>query len=170
MSEAVVNDIEIFEADGYSIEDDHDAEYAIKRIRESQEEVDKFREYYAEQIRRMQERADGIRGFYAGHLERYFEKVPHKETKTTESYELPSAKLVRRAQAPEFVRDDDKIVEWLKGNGETQFIKVKESPNWAELKKSVEVFDGQCFMKDTGELVPGVSVVEREAKFDVTIK
>ena len=167
----VVNEVvEQYEDEGFSITDDRGAEYALKRIRETQAEVDKFRKHYDESIRKMQERADGIREYYLGHLERYFDGVPHKSTKTTESYELPSAKLVRKVQAPEFVRDDDKIVDWLKSNGDTQFIKVKESANWAELKKSVEVFDGSCYFKETGELVPGIEVVEREPKFDVVIK
>lgn len=162
--------VEQYEDDGFSINDDRGAEYALKRIRETQVEVDSFRAYYDEQIRKMQERADGIRCFYMAHLERYFNGVPHKSTKTTETYELPSAKLVLKAQAPEFVRDEDKILEWLKESGETQYIKVKESPNWSELKKNVEVFDGQCYVKETGELVPGVDVVQREPKFDVSFK
>jgi len=172
MSEVVkeIDVVEQYEDEGFSIKDDRGAEYALKRIRETQAEVDVFRVYYDEQIRRMQERADGIRSFYTGHLERYFNGVPHKSTKTTESYELPSAKLVLKQQAPEFVRDEDKILEWLKQSGETQFIKVKETPNWAELKKNVDVSGCDCIYKDTGEIVPGVEVVPREPKFDVNFK
>ena len=92
MSEAVEM-MEEFENDGFSIDDDRGAEYALKRIRETQEEVDTFRKYYEDSITKMQNRADGIRAFYEAHLEKYFEKVPHKATKTQESYELLSGKI-----------------------------------------------------------------------------
>ena len=159
-----------YENDGFSIKDDRDAEYALKRIRETQEEVDKFRKYYDEQIQRMQERADGVREYYMYHLHAYFDGVPHKTTKTQESYELPSAKLIFKQQNPEFVRDDDAVMKWLKESGETQFVKTKESLDWAELKKRVEVSGIGCIDKETGEIIPGISVQYREPKFDVTFK
>ena len=105
-----VEEIEVYEDEGFHIEDDRGAEYALKRIRETQEEVDKFKAYYDASIKKMQSRADGIRNYYESHLRKYFENVPHKATKTQESYELPSAKLVLKAQAPEFVREDDEIM------------------------------------------------------------
>ena len=172
MSEVVeLNEIiEQYEDDGYSIKDDRGAEYALKRIKETQAEVDAFRAYYDEQIAKMQSRADGVRNFYEGHLERYFNKVPHKVTKTTESYELPSAKLVWKQQAPEYVRDEEKVLEWLKANDGGEFVKVKESLDWAGLKKMVEVSGSEVVLADTGEVVPGISVQYREPKFDVTFK
>ena len=169
MSEAI-SMIEQYEDEGFSINGDRGAEYALKRIRETQDEVDKFRAYYDEQIAKMQERADGIRAFYLAHLERYFNSVPHKTTKTQETYELPSAKLVLKKQAPEYVREDDKVILFLHDTDNEQFIKVKESLDWAELKKSVDVIGEECFLKETGEAVPGISVVEREPKFDVSFK
>lgn len=169
MSEAVEM-IEQYEDDGFSIKDDRGAEYAIKRIKETQAEVEKFREYYDEQIRKMQERADGIRQFYLAHLNRYFDGVPHKVTKTQESYELPSAKLVWKQQSPEYVREEDAIIKFLKENDYPDFIKTKESVDWSGLKKSVDVIGESCFLKETGECVPGVTVVYREPKFDVSFK
>ena len=170
MSE-VVELVEQYEDDGFSIKDDRGAEYALKRIRETQAEVDKFRAYYDEQIAKMQERADGISAFYTAHLQRYFSHVPHKTTKTTESYELPSAKLVWKQQAPEYVRDEEKIINWLKeSTNSDEFIKVKESLDWAGLKKIVEVSGNDCIVSDTGEIVPGIRVEYREPKFDVSWK
>ena len=162
--------IEQYEEDGYSIKDDRGAEYALKRIRDTQAEVDKFRAYYDEQIAKMQERADGISAFYTGHLQRYFNKVPHKVTKTSESYELPTAKLVWKEQAPSFVRDEEKVLEWLKKNDGAEYIKVKESLDWAGLKKIVETSGNDCIVADTGEVVPGIKVEYREPKFDVSWK
>ena len=171
MSEVVEKmDFEEFEDEGYSIKDDRGAEYALKRIKNTQDEVDKFRAYYDEQIQKMQERADGIAGFYLAHLERYFNQVPHKTTKTMESYELPSAKLVLKQQSPEFVRDDNAVLEWCHSQGNEEFIKVKESLDWAGLKKMVDVSGDKVVVGGTGEVVPGIEVVQREPKFSVTFK
>ena len=172
MSEVVeLNEFdEQYEDDGYSIKDDRGAEYALKRIKNAQAEVDKFRAYYDEQIANMQKRADAISAFYMAHLQRYFDRVPHKSTKTTETYELPTAKLVWKQQAPEFVRDEGKVIEWLKKNDGGNFIKVKESLDWAGLKKVVQVSGNDCIVPDTGEVVPGISVEHREPKFDVSWK
>lgn len=169
MSE-MVEMIEQYEDDGFSINDDRGAEYALKRIRETQAEVDKFKDYYAESIAKMQERADGIRAFYEAHLERYFGKVPHKTSKTQESYELPSGKLIRKQQAPEFVREEDKLLGFLHENGLTGYIKVKENVDWAEMKKVCTVVGEDVCLNFTGEVVPGVKAVAREPKFDVSFK
>ena len=159
-----------YEEDGFSIKDDRSAEYALKRIRETQEEVEKFREYYDAQIRKMQERADGIKGFYMGHLQKYFNGVPHKTTKTQESYDLPSARLVFKQQKPEFVRDEDLMLKFIHENELVGYLKVKESVDWAEMKKACEVIGEDVYLKFTGEIIPGVKAVAREPKFDVSFK
>jgi hypothetical protein len=46
---------------------------------------------------------------------------------------------------------------------------VKESTDWAELKKNTVVAGGKLYDSSTGEVVPGVEVVEREEKFTVEL-
>ena len=102
-------------------------------------------------------------------LQHYFDTVPHKITKTTESYPLPSGKLVFKAQAPEYERDEEKVIEWLKQTNGTEFIKVKESLDWAGLKKTVTVLEDKVITED-GEVVPGIKAIQRDPVFTVEVK
>ena len=90
-----------------------------------------------------------------------------KKTKTQLSYELPGGKLVLKAQQPEYERDEEKLVAWLKKNDLGGMVKVKETANWAELKKTLKA-DGDCMVTTDGEVVPGIKVIEREPKFTAT--
>jgi hypothetical protein len=49
-----------------------------------------------------------------------------------------------------------------------QFVKIKEELDWAGLKDATAVFEGHIVTED-GEIVPGIDVVDREAKFSVEV-
>ena len=100
-------------------------------------------------------------------LRNYFESVPHKVSKTQESYELPSGKLIWKDRDPDFERQDDKVLEWLKNNGKSDLIKVKEELKWAGLKKELIFNNGEAFLKETGEKVPGITAIERDREFTI---
>lgn len=146
--------------------DDASANYLLRRIREATEQYDKMEAWYAEQLRKLAAIRDRTIAWAEHGLRSYLEMVPAKKSKTQISYELPNGKLVLKAQAPEYVRDDEALVPWLKKNKMDSFIKVKESANWAELKKTLkESPDGTAVMTEDGEIVPGVKVEQREMKF-----
>ena len=146
--------------------DDAIATYLLRRIREANEQYDRMEAWYTEQLRKLAAIRDRTIAWAEHGLRSYLDMVPAKKTKTQISYELPNGKLVLKAQAPEYVRDDEKLVPWLKENKMEGFIKVKESANWAELKKTLkESPDGASVMTEDGEIVPGVTVEQREPKF-----
>ena len=158
------------EYEGFVIDTDTKAEWAMGKIRDARETRDRMIDWYKEQIRKVTEETD----FRTLNLERmlgeYFRmtEAAHKRTKTTESYALPSGKLVMRLQNPEYKRDDGQVISWLKANDYPQYIKVKEELDWAALKTSGAVLNGKLYTED-GEEVPGVEVVEREPKFVVEV-
>ena len=154
--------------ESFVIDTDSKAEWALKKIREARADRDKWIEWYQQKIAEITEQTD----FNTMNLERmlfeYFATVPHKVTKTQESYSLPGGKLILKTQNPEYKRDDKTVIEWLKQNGQTQFIKTKEELAWADLKAKTAVLNGKLFSED-GEEIPGVEIVEREAKFTVDV-
>jgi hypothetical protein len=101
-------------------------------------------------------------------LAEYFATVPHKKTKTQESYKLPGGKLVLKTQNPEYKKDEATVIEWLKKNDMAKYVKVEEKLDWAGLKEVTGVFEGHIVTED-GEIVPGIDVVDREAKFVVEV-
>ena len=94
------------------------------------------------------------------------EDVPAKDTKTQLSLKLPSGTVKFVKAKMDYDKHDDELLEYCKENA-TDFIKVKESVNWAELKKHLEIKDDMVLNKDTGEIVEGIDVVEVVPKIEV---
>lgn len=168
MREEVLEEQE--ELEDVAIFDDTSAEMLLKRIREADEQYERMEAWYD----RQKEKAKALRDRTVEWAERclraYFDYLPVKKTKTQMSYELPSGKLVLKAQQPEYERDEETLMPWMKENGYGEQIKIKESVNWAELKKLLrEGPDGKCMITADGEVVPGITVEQREPKFTVTV-
>jgi len=165
---------EAIEQTEFKIDNDQKAEWALNVIREEEAEAQRLINvcnsqiiYYQSEIRKIQDRLANKTGNLKAMLHDYFKTVPRKKTKTQETYSLPSGKLKLRYPAPEYVRDTEKLLAWLKERGMTEYIKVAEIPQWGDLKKIVQV-SGDKVCVD-GEIVDGVEVVEREPEFTVEV-
>ena len=156
------------EAEGFVIDTDAKAEWALQKIREARADRDNWVAWYKTKIKEITEQTD----FDTMNLERmlaeYFATVPHKKTKTQESYKLPGGKLVLKTQNPEYKRDDKAVIDWAKANGFGQYVKVEEKLAWEDLKDATAVFEGHIVTED-GEIIPGVEVINRDAKFVVEV-
>lgn len=144
--------------------DDASAGMMMRRIKDANEEYDRMESWYKTQLKRMKEKRDATIAWAKGCLRSYFDLVPKKTTKTQQSYQMMSGKLVMKHPGPEFDVDDEITVPWLKANGLEQFIKTKETVNWVELKKVLTVTPAGMTTED-GEIVPGITVTEREPEF-----
>ena len=164
MSE-IVNPIE----ERFEIDSDQKADWALRKIAEARADAQKWIDYYTEQIEKIKAQAAEDTANLEQMLYSYFQQVPHKKAKASESYPLPSGKLVWKQQSPEYERDDEKVIGWCKANGDEKYVKVKESLDWAELKKAITVLDDQAITAD-GEVIPGIKVIARENKFSVEVK
>lgn len=164
MSEALVDNYEGV----FVVDSDAKAAWAMRKIKEARDDRDRFVNWYKAKIKEIEEQTDFNTALLERMLAEYFASVPHKKTKTQESYSLPGGKLVMKKQQPEFKRKDDVVIEWLKANDGKQFVKVKEELDWAGFKATVGVFDGNV-VDENGVIVPGIEVVEREEKFVVEV-
>lgn len=143
-----------------------EAKWQFEQRKKIIEDRDELISYYEEQIAKVKADADYKIGFIDRALFAFFKTVEHKKTKTQESWSIPAGKLMLKKQAPEFKRDDGKVIEWLKQNGGGNYVKTVESLDWANLKKDTTVV-GNTIVNDDGEIIPGVEVIEREDKFVV---
>ena len=91
-----------------------------------------------------------------------------KQTKTQISYTLPTGKLILKHQEPEYKPNDAELVPWLKTN-RPEYVKVKESADWAGLKKTL-ILDGTNMITEDGEIVPGIAVTPRPDIFKAEVK
>ena len=68
---------------------------------------------------------------------------------------------------PEYQYDDKQLLAYLKSLPEKRFLKEREPTiDKAELKKAGNVVQGKFLLN--GQEVPGITVTEREPKFEVT--
>ena len=160
----------------WRITDDGCADWACRKIAEEKAELDRIRELAEAQIQKIEEKLaaaerryeNGTR-FLTGKLAEYFETVPHKATKTKESYRLLSGTLTRKYGGAQMKQDDAQLVQYLKDSGQLEFIKTEEKPKWGEFKKRLEIMGGSVVDKETGEIVEAVQIIEKPDSFSVDV-
>lgn len=154
----------------FIVDNDQKAEWAARKIREARQDTQKWTEYYERQLSAIRRTNEDTEAYFAALLADYFETVPHKATKTQESYSLPSCKLVLKAQQPEFNRDEAVLCDYLDKKGRDDLVKITRRADWAALKKMLKVMeDGTCVDAD-GEVVEGVQAFSRQPEFKIEMK
>lgn len=164
--------------DEFRIDSDVKAEWAVRKLKDLRAERDRLvdtmravMDEYARRITEEEEKYERRAVRMRNMLEDYFESVPHKVTKTQESYQLPSGRLVLKTVEPEFRRDEAALVDWLKAGEMDSFIETRTTVKWGDLKKNTTVLpDGKVVYNTTGEVIDGVTAVSRPPEFRVTTK
>lgn len=163
----------------FTVDNDMKAEWCLNKIRKIRAEQKREKDellrqmsFYQDQMAMIDKQADDDAAFFESMLRVYFaSRVDEgftKATKTQTTYKLPTGKLVLKKVNPVYERQNDILLPWLKEN-RPELVKVEESPNWAELKKTVSIVGNTVVTKD-GEVVPGVTVTEQEDVFEVDVK
>lgn len=160
----------------WRITDDGCADWAVRKIAEEKAELDRIKTLAESQITKIEEKVaaaerryeNGTR-FFTGKLAEYFETVPHKTTKTKHSYRLLSGTLVKKIGGTTMKQDDEKPLDFLKASGNDDMIQTTEKPKWGEFKKGLEVIGSSVILKETGEIVEGVEVIEKPDTFVVEV-
>ena len=163
------DETELEESERFHIVDDQTAEWALQQIRNAYDEMAKWKAFYDDRYQKVVNSCELTIANMESLLQSYFDTVPHKETKTQESYQLPSGKLVFKKQAPEYKKNDPEVIEWLLNNGGEKFVKTVPVLDWAALKKCITVV-GETVADENGEVIPGLKAVEREDVFKVELK
>lgn len=155
----------------FEVNDDSKAEWCLRKIREAEADRAMWKKHYEEQMKRVDESTDATVAYFSAALEEYFDSVPHKTTKTQESYVLPHGKLIRKKQLPKYDIDEETLVNWLRTNSMNEYVKVKETADWANLKKVVyiapDITGETAIVTDDGEIVSGIKVTMRPDVFKV---
>lgn len=159
----------------FTIDNDAKADWAVCKIREAQEERDRLLALVEEKRTELKERCEAINAKYESEtsgllsmLQSYMETVPRRKTKTKESYQLLSGKLVKKAGQPKCSYDDNALLEWLKNN-RPEFVITKESAAWGALKKQLDIDPetGVVTISETGEVVDVITAERGEERFEV---
>jgi phage host-nuclease inhibitor protein Gam len=160
----------------FTIDDDGIADWAVRKIADEKQEYDRIRALGEKLIAETQQKIEAAQrryeqktGYLSSKLAEYFHTVPHKKTKTTETYRLLSGRLVLKLGKPKAAYDDAALVEWLRTNGLHDYIKTTEAPKWGDLKELLDMGGTKAVMKDTGEIVDCIVVNPQPDRFTVEV-
>lgn len=165
----------------FVVDNDMKAEWCLSKIRTAKknaereiEELTRQMEFYKARMAQVQQEYEEEKNFFQEMLLLYFSNRVEggftKETKTQVCYSLPTGKLLLKHREPEYdykTKQKDTI-EWLKKNEGQQFVKVKEELDWKALKAIVTV-SGSGVCTAEGEVVPGITVTQRDDEFVVEV-
>ena len=165
---------ELMEEGGeFRITDDLMADWVVEKINAAREERDRLVSLVQGKIEQLQERRqlyivnfEENTSYLRAKLMDYFMTVKTQDTKTMKKYKLVSGTLVLKKQQPVYERDEGALLAWAETTA-PELVKVKKEVSWADLKKQADV-SGDKLLLD-GEIIPGVTVVEREDVFEVQV-
>ena len=161
------------ESNEFRITDDLMADWAVEKINAARAERDRLVSLVQEKIEQLEEKRklyivnfEENTSYLRSKLMEYFSTVKTQDTKTMKKYKLVSGTLILKKQQPMYERDEAKLLTWAEQTV-PELVKVKKEVSWADLKKQADV-SGDKLLLD-GEIIPGVTVVEREDVFEVQV-
>ena len=163
--------------DGFKIDSDSKAEWAVKRIKEAEREQNRLLALVDEERAELDVRekeildnyakkTDGLKALLEEYLRAQYAKEEARETNTQITYQLLSGKLVYKKSGLELKQNADVLVNWCKEHL-PDAVNITYTPKWAEIKKNIKVVDGVPVYAPTGEVVDGVEETYVASKFNV---
>ena len=153
------------ERERFRIETKDQAAWALRKMSRIKAEQDENIQTAQAEIERITSWRDEENGklersisFFEGLLYEYFVQLRDENPKL-KTMKLPHGSLKMRAQQPQYEYDEDQLLPWAKENLPDAVV-VKESVAKTPVKKHIQ---------ETGEMVPGVQMVERPEKFSVEV-
>lgn len=157
----------------YRITTDAEADRYIEKVQDARAERDRIVAACKERIAEFEARIKAVEdecerecGFALGLLHEYFGTVPHKKTKTQETYALPSGKLVFKTPSIAPKTDDVRLLAWAQASA-PDYVQTSYKAKWGELKKLLVLKGDRYIFTETGEVVDGVEPVQTEGGFDI---
>lgn len=126
-----------------------------KEIRELMErEINRIKDWAKEDL----DKLNDSKGFFNYLLEDYYREQQAIHGKFTLS--TPYGKVTSRKQQPEWIYDNEIVIEWLNKN-DKDLVRVKYEPIKADIKKKF-IISGNNAVTEDGEIVPGIKIEKRE--------
>ena len=177
------------EMEEFFLADDSAAGWAMRNIAKIDAEEKRMLDQINERIQQftaamelkaneVKRKATSERGYFEQLLAVYFANLPADLIKKTKagrvSYDLPEGKLMITAPKREYLHDDVRLLDVLKNNDMGEYIRRKETPDWAAIKKTIRVDEaGNVSMVNLmGEIIEtdAISVVEVPGEFRVEVE
>lgn len=166
-------EIGVNESQPFRIENDMQANYFIRKVKELRKEKEQILETAERELRRYEAKIEKWKEmmlsplenkekFFLQLLQQYAEEQLMGTGK--KSMKLIEGTLGFRKKPDKYEYDEETLLAYLKEKY-PDFVRYKASVDKTELKKAAEAKDGKLYLN--GEEVPGVAVIPQEIGFDV---
>ena len=159
----------------FSINDESQANWALRKIKQLQDEKEKNISLANAEIEKIEEWLNSMNDQVQQSID-YFQSLlaeyameQRKNNPKFKSLKLPNGRIGFRKQQPKWNYDNDKLIEVLKTSKRTDLIRIKEELDKAAIKKAFVVADDKVINPDTGEVVEGIAIEQREDAFNVEV-
>ncbi|MBZ4662806.1 MAG: hypothetical protein JG776_488 [Caloramator sp.] len=141
---------------------------ALKKKQKENEELAKAEiERIQKWLDKENKQLDDSLKFFEGLLEEYAIVQRQKDSKFKLS--TPYGKVGFRKQQPKWNYDDEKLLNFLKQAGKTEFVRIKEEVNKSELKKKLKIA-GNLVVDENGEIIEGITIEEQPEKVVIDVE
>lgn len=163
------------EKERFKIESDHQADWALRKIKEAENEIEKV-EYFAEtQIRQIEnwkskqlEKQHNSIDYFKSLLAEYLQNK-RKEDPKLKSITLPSGNVGFRKKPAKWIYNDETALKTLESENLNEYIKIEKKLNKTAIKKAFKVIDGKVINPDTGQVIEGIEVQEQGESLNVRL-
>lgn len=159
----------------FTIEDESQANWALRKIKQLQDEKEKNVSLANAEIEKIEEWLNATNDQVQQSID-YFQSLlaeyameQRKNDPKFKSLKLPNGRIGFRKQQPKWEYDNEKVIEALKASERDDLIRVKEEPDKSAIKKAFKVAENKVINPDTGEVVEGITIEQREDAFSVEV-
>lgn len=174
--ESFLDSLQDTEPKGFVIDNEGQADWALRKISQSQKRMKELQNVAEEEIHKIETwllgelaKEEKSIEFFTNLLDVYHWQLYQQDPKRFKSLKLPNGVIKRVKTQPTFERDEETLLKWLEEQGLEEYIERKAKPNWRDFKKRVKVSGSMCVIPDTGEVVEGIVVTPQEEKFKVEV-
>ncbi len=160
------------ERERFRLTDENMANWALRKVAKARAEYEEAAKVAEAEVKRIDDWLNSRKRdlerteeFFGGLLTGYY--LPqHMENPRQKTFKLPAGQVQIRAQQPDYVRDEAKLIAWLKGNDMAGYVEIVEKVRWGDLKKQLKQL-GDKMLSPDGEVVDGILVVDRGLKVNI---
>lgn len=166
------------ENEQFQVTNEQQADWVLRKLRKNDEDFQADVELATAEIERInvwleqkREQHDRNRDYFQGKLAEYALNR-RKDDPKFKSLGLPNGRIrFKKQQAQWDIADEKLVVQSLKDAGLNDLIKVTEKPKKADIKKRMSIAgNGKIVDPETGGVIDGITVTEREDKFEWEVK
>ncbi|MCC5911418.1 MAG: host-nuclease inhibitor Gam family protein [Clostridiaceae bacterium] len=171
-----ITEVEGIQRERFTIQTKEEATWALRKLKVLQEGMEEVNHLAAMEIERIEgwrrnenQKKEDSMNFFKGLLEEFLRKENGKDPKV-KSIKLPYGTFRLKKQQPQYIRDEEELINWAEGEGYFDYIKIKKALNWSALKKDLVTIEGKAIVKDTGEALKAIEIKYPQDKFEVEVK